>query len=114
MEMLLAVVDDMIESSANLGRKLVVETFDSFLAVAEDDCSTREVSCQTCLVALRGKVLIGLARRCFAYGPRKYKRFVVAIPCRKQMAAVAHRDKRYVLRMQHPPQQISFHIRRRH
>ena len=83
--MLLAVVDDMIEASANRGWKLVVETFDSFLAVAEDDCSRRKVSANTCLVTLRGEVLIGRSRLCFAYGPRKYNGFVVTIPCRKQM-----------------------------
>ena len=53
-DFLLTVLNDMFEASANLGWKLGVETFDAFLAVAEDDCSGRKVSGHTGLVALRG------------------------------------------------------------
>ena len=83
--MLLTVLNDMFEASANLAWKFVVETFDPFLAIAEDDCSGRKVSGHTGLVALRGEVLIRRTRLGFAYGPRKYNGFVVTIPCRKQM-----------------------------
>ena len=83
MDVLLTVLDDMFEASANLCWKFVVELFDAFLAVAEDDCLGRKVSAHACLVALRGEVLIRRTGLGFAYGPRKYKGFVVAILRRK-------------------------------
>ena len=75
----------MFEASANLGWKFVVEPFDAFLAVAEDDCLRRKVSVNTCLVALRREVLIRRTLLGFTYGPRKCNGFVVTIPCSKQM-----------------------------
>ena len=42
--MFLAIPDDMLEASPNLGRKLLVELLDAFLAVAEDDSRARQVS----------------------------------------------------------------------
>ena len=83
--MLLTVLNDMFEASANLGWKFGVEPFDAFLAVAEDDCLRRKVSAHTCLVALRREVLIRRTRLGFTYGPRKWNGLVVTIPCSKQM-----------------------------
>ena len=80
MDVLLTVLDDMFEASANLCWKFVVELFDAFLAVAEDDCLGRKVSGHA---ALCGEVLIRRTGLGFAYGPRKYKGFVVAILRRK-------------------------------
>ena len=37
MEVLSTVLDDVLEASAHFGRKLVVEFFDAFLPVTEDD-----------------------------------------------------------------------------
>ena len=84
-DVLLTVLNDMFEASANLGWKFGVEPFDAFLAVAEDDCLRRKVSAHTCLVALRREVLIRRTRLGFTYGPRKCNGFVVTIPCSNQM-----------------------------
>ena len=85
MEVLSTVLDDVLEASANFGRKLVVEFFDAFLPVTEDDRRGIQISCHTCLVTLAGEVLVGVARFSFADGPGKNNSFVVAIACRKQM-----------------------------
>ena len=85
MDVLSTVLDDVLEASPNFGRKLVVEFFDAFLPVTEDDRRAIKISCQTCLMTLAGEVLIGVARFSFTDGPGKNNSFVVAIPCRKQM-----------------------------
>ena len=85
MEVLSTVLDDVLEASAHFGRKLVVEYFDAFLPVTEDDRRAIQISCHTCLVTLVREVLVGVARFSFADGPGKSNSFVVAIPCRKQM-----------------------------
>ena len=85
MEVLSTVLDDVLEASPNFGRKLVVEFFDAFLPVTEDDSRGIQISSHTCLVTLAGEVLVGVARFSFADGPSKSNSSVVAIPCRKQM-----------------------------
>ena len=44
MDLLLTVTDNVFEASPNFGRKLVVESFDAFLPVTEDDSSASKVS----------------------------------------------------------------------